>query len=251
VGSGTCGTNLDESQTRDPKRFGADNVQRRAAVLLPARSLNSCCVGSRAIVCEAFYLVNAGLILYPQRDSNPCCRLESAKLGISGSLPRSFVIGRNLLSLGHTVQSGIVDSLHRFPPFCGGVRPPRSLDLGSNAWDHTVSRLARTLGLHRPALPSMSPTASSRMAVSPLYLVSHSPLARHGHTKRNRTRTSSWTRLGSSSHPPGMWSQWHPVSRTPTTPLTRESFSNIREGRGQRGGRDPHYPRRRRGCNER
>ncbi len=50
----------------------------------------------------AFDLVRGILILYPQRDSNPCCRLESAKLCISRSLRRSFVIGRILLSLGQT-----------------------------------------------------------------------------------------------------------------------------------------------------
>ena len=41
---------------------------------------------------EAFGLVRGGLILYPQRDSNPRCRLESAKLGIFRHLPRSLVI---------------------------------------------------------------------------------------------------------------------------------------------------------------
>jgi hypothetical protein len=51
-----------------------------------------------------FDLVRGGFILCPQRDSNPRCRLESAKLGISRCLPRSFVIDRNLLALGHTVQ---------------------------------------------------------------------------------------------------------------------------------------------------
>ena len=29
--------------------------------------------------CEVFDLVRDSLILYPQRDSNPCCRLERAK----------------------------------------------------------------------------------------------------------------------------------------------------------------------------
>jgi hypothetical protein len=31
--------------------------------------------------------------LCPQRGSNPCCRLESAKFGISRHLPRFLVIG--------------------------------------------------------------------------------------------------------------------------------------------------------------
>ncbi len=92
-------------------------------------------------------LSEAILILCPQRDSNPRCRLESAKLGISRRLPRSFAIDRNLLPLGQTARSGVVGSLQRFPPFCGGVRPPRSLDLGLMC-DHTVSRLATTPGSH-------------------------------------------------------------------------------------------------------
>jgi hypothetical protein len=49
------------------------------AVSLPARSLSSCCRGRRAQRCEVFDLVRASLILCPQRDSNPCCRLERAK----------------------------------------------------------------------------------------------------------------------------------------------------------------------------
>ena len=96
---------------------------------------------------EAFDPVRVGSNLCPQRDSNPRCRLESAKLGISRTLPRSFAIDRNLLPLGQTARSGIVGSLQRFPPFCGGVRPPRSLDLGLMC-DHTVSRLAATPGSH-------------------------------------------------------------------------------------------------------
>jgi hypothetical protein len=62
-------------------------------------------------------LVRAGFFLCPQRDSNPRCRLESAKLGISRRLPRSFAIDRNLLPLGQTARSGIVGSLQRFPRF--------------------------------------------------------------------------------------------------------------------------------------
>jgi hypothetical protein len=41
----------------------------------------------------AFGLVRGDLIWCPQRDSNPRCRLESAKFGIARHFPRSLVIG--------------------------------------------------------------------------------------------------------------------------------------------------------------
>jgi hypothetical protein len=54
--------------------------------------------------------VRGYLILCPQRGSNPCCRLESAKLCIFRRPARSLVIGRNLLSLGHTCNRKDADS---------------------------------------------------------------------------------------------------------------------------------------------
>jgi hypothetical protein len=55
-----------------------------------------------------FDLVSSDLNLCPQRDSNPRCRLESAKPGIFRNFPRSFVTGRNMLRLGHTVESELL-----------------------------------------------------------------------------------------------------------------------------------------------
>ena len=46
------------------------------------------------------------------------------------------------------MQLGIVDSLHRSPPFVGPcvLHAPSILDF--NAWDETVIRIATRLGLH-------------------------------------------------------------------------------------------------------
>lgn len=72
------------------------------------------------------------------------------------------------------MQFGIADSLHRSPPLCRGVRPPRSLDLAFNAWDHTVSRLAATPAVHTGCGRSRAP--GRRRTCAGAYLLSRQPV---------------------------------------------------------------------------
>jgi hypothetical protein len=76
-----------------PKQLRCVNVGAAAAVSLPARSLNSCCGWLRTQGGEVFDLVRSDFNWCPQRDSNPRCRLESARPGIFRELLRSLVIG--------------------------------------------------------------------------------------------------------------------------------------------------------------